>query len=109
MLSVPVIIVVSVLLRIGLRALFFQKREPIDTSRTAWTPPPHVLFGTPPQQPIAPQAPAAPASYEPRATFAPPPSAAAGGFAPPPAPGSAKAELPPPVDLNDVFRRPSAG
>jgi hypothetical protein len=107
MLSIPIIVVISILVRLAVRGLFFQKRE-LDTSMVAWTPPRHVQFGTTPPPPAAPQPALSTPSY-PAGTFAPPPVASSGAFAAPPDPATIKpAPLPPPVDLNDVFRRPSA-
>ena len=102
---------------VGLVALLFYKGRPIVAP--AWTPPQPIYI--PPQQPqnFAPNAGAPQATQTAQgsapivrpATFAPPPSAPlAGGFAPPPtaeqlAAQQKAAPLPPPVDLNDVFRR----
>jgi hypothetical protein len=109
---------------VGLVALLFYKGRPVVAP--PWTPPtqpwPPQQFPPQPQQGFAHQNAAPQASQSAQgsapiarpSTFAPPPSApVAGGFAPPPtaeqlAAQAKAAPLPPPVDLNDVFRRPGA-
>jgi hypothetical protein len=110
---------------VGLVALLFYKGRPVVAP--PWTPPtqPWPPQQFPPQTPqgfaqhnAAPQASQSAQGSAPIArpsTFAPPPPSApvAGGFAPPPtaeqlAAQAKPAPLPPPVDLNDVFRRPGA-
>jgi hypothetical protein len=86
-----------VFVRIGIRMLLSQKRE-LDTSMLTWTPPRQYV---PPPQQVAP-APQPAQQHGRLATFAPPPAAPSGGYAPAPI----KQDLPPPVDLNDVFNRP---
>jgi len=95
-----------------LLVLLFYKR-PVNVP--AWTPPPQPPQPWPPQvgpQPGAPYAahPAQGSAPIRSSTFAPPRAApSSSAFAPPPDPSTIKpAPLPPPVDLNDVFRRPSA-
>jgi len=104
------------LVLVGGLILLFYKR-PVYTPPNLYTPPMRPFIPPPMQQPLVPPAGVPQAQQSAQgsapiaraATFAPPPVASSGAFAAPPDPATIKpAPLPPPVDLNDVFRRPSA-